>query len=117
MTFELAQLGARLMVGAAGAAKFATALARGDVAPDCEVKYRRSVCLSCPTRKRLQVGEMEAPGDWCGNPLMPADSPPSCGCLIYGKTLVGSEVCPQGKWGVVPRGTSTYGNGTSHKRK
>lgn len=104
MTFKLAQIGAQLMVGAAGAAKFARAIATGDIAPDNEVAFRRSVCLACPTRVRIQLADMEAPGDWCGNPLLPADAPPSCGCLIYGKTLVGSERCPQNKWRAVKAG-------------
>lgn len=101
MTFKLAQIGAQLLEGAAGAAKFASAIATGDIAPDNEVEFRRSVCLACPTRKRVQLLGMDAPGDWCGNPLLPADQPPSCGCLIYGKTLVASERCPQNKWRAV----------------
>ncbi len=98
MTFKLAQIGKQMLTGAAGGVKFAAALAAGDLAPDKEVTYRRSICLACPTRKRVALAGMDAEADWCGNPLMPADQPPSCGCLIYGKTLFDSESCPQGKW-------------------
>lgn len=85
-----------VMNGVAGAARFAEALALGDVADDAAVDRRRSVCRACPSRVRAVAPGAIFESDWCGEPLV--DDGRTCGCLIYGKTLVGSEACPQGKW-------------------
>lgn len=97
-TFSFAQLARTAMVGVHGSAKYLTALASNDWASDACIENRRAICLACPTRKRIQLPVMDAAADWCGPPLDPKIEPASCGCLIYGKTAVRSEACPQGKW-------------------
>lgn len=96
---------------AKGAAKFAAAVASGDVACDEDVAYRRGVCRACPSRERVQVPGASEPSDWCGPPLedrtnvpltIEGKEVPTCGCLLAGKTMVASEYCPQGLWGSVP---------------
>jgi len=98
MSFALAQLARSAMVGVHGSAKYLTALASRDWASDAAIENRRALCLNCPTRKRVQLPCMDAKADWCGPPLEEHKDPASCGCLIYGKTAVRSEACPQGKW-------------------
>lgn len=99
LSFSLAQLASKAMVGAHGAGKYLAALATGDRAGDAEIERRRAICRACPTRQRKKLPGMDAEADWCGPALEEIADPPSCGCLIYGKTSVGSEACPQGKWG------------------
>lgn len=88
------------LTGVRGGAKFLAALAKGDLADDAAVEARREVCRACPSRTRSALAGMTAESDWCGAPLVEAlgASPPTCGCLVAGKTAVGSERCPQGKW-------------------
>ena len=90
MTFSLAQLTEKALVGVRGGARFAEALAANDWATDATVKARRATCGDCPTRTVL-LGS-----DWCGDPMVETST--SCGCLLAGKTAIGSERCPQGKW-------------------
>lgn len=92
----LAQLALQGLTAARGGAEWAKALAMGDMAPDATVAARRAVCASCPSRVRKALGGLAS--DWCGEPLTPGTDPPTCGCLLYGATAVGSKTCPQGKW-------------------
>lgn len=89
----LARLGLSALEGAKGGAKFLEAIRAGDWADDAAVEARRARCRACPSRVRRWGS------DWCGEPLTATDR--TCGCLVYGKTLVGSEACPQGQWGAV----------------
>jgi hypothetical protein len=86
---------------AKGAERFIESVARGDIATEAERTARRDVCRGCSSRVRLTIGGAESESDWCGDPgpnrLHLADKP-TCGCLLAGKTFVGSEHCPQGKW-------------------
>lgn len=96
MTVSLAQV----LTGMRGGRKFALAILKGDVADEATIEARRAICRECPSRVRTAVLGMKSESDWCGNPLeasMKAD-PPVCGCLLAGKTAVGSERCPQAKW-------------------
>jgi hypothetical protein len=97
---SLGQMTLRVLNGARGGAKFARALARGDIADDATIEARRAICRECPSRVRKAVLKMKSESDWCGDPLQPGMrmDPPTCGCLLAGKTAVGSETCPQGRW-------------------
>ena len=92
----------RLMVWTTvkGAAKFAKAVATGDKADNMEIMRRRAVCRECPSRVTKMhprgVPGIDTESDWCGEPLKETQT--TCGCLLAGKTAVGSERCPQGKW-------------------
>ena len=89
----------RAWVAAKGAAKFAAAVEAGDIASAATVAARRSVCRACPSRVRVTVMGAVAASDWCGQPFVEtAGERPTCGCLLAGKTSVGSERCPQGRW-------------------
>lgn len=83
-----------------GGGKFAAAVLTGDIAPQIVVDRRRAICRGCPScRVATADGAVEA-SNWCGEPLVDGldQWPPTCGCLIYGKTIVGSEKCPQARW-------------------
>lgn len=86
--------------GVKGAARFVEAIATGDVASPEEIDRRRAICRDCPSKviKMIPGGIVGIDGDsaWCGEPLVENDW--TCGCLLAGKTAVGSEFCPQGKW-------------------
>lgn len=84
------------LTGIYGAAKFAAALASGDVASDEVSEQRREVCRGCPSRVRKPGLPGLPDSDWCGEPM--EETPTTCGCLLYGKTMVASERCPAGKW-------------------
>jgi hypothetical protein len=86
----------RALVGVYGASKFLAAALAGDLADDATIDARRAVCRDCPNRVRKIAPGSVAESDWCGEPLVETGS--TCGCLIAGKTLVGSETCPSGKW-------------------
>jgi len=100
-----------------GAAKYATALAIGDVADDGTAGARLRTCAACPSRKRyiMPSGFRTL---WCGTPFEPVAGA-ACGCLIgagsdadssvavtiegakyepAGKLSVRSELCPRGAW-------------------
>lgn len=85
-----------ILTGIFGAAKFAAAVATGDVADDGTTEARRDICRACPSRVRKIAPGAAFESDWCGEPLSPTDA--TCGCLLLGKTMVKSERCPQGKW-------------------
>lgn len=87
---------AQLLTGMRGGEKFAAALLRGDVAGGETMAARRAVCRGCKTRRTVKLLGMLGASDWCGEPLV--ETPTACGCLLAGKTAVGSEKCPQGKW-------------------
>lgn len=85
---------------AKGAERFIGAIAAGDLADAGTVEVRRQACRTCPSYTAEQVAGADAPSAWCGPGLvdrMDAD-PPTCGCLLRLKVLVGSEECPQGRW-------------------
>lgn len=100
--------------GVKGAEKYRRAIVQGDLAtPEAAVK-RRMICESCPhatTRDITVQGKMTFVR-YCGTAfeehLGPEFTHQTCGCLVGltidgealpgGKTLVGSEQCPQGKW-------------------
>ena len=46
------------------------------------IEIRRAICNSCEHQKTL-IG-----AKYCN----------SCGCSIWGKTLMASQKCPEGKW-------------------
>lgn len=95
---KLAQLTRAALNGVHGGTKFLAALATGDAADDETILARRAICKECPSRVRGRVPPMTEDSDWCGPPLNPDGLPGVCGCLLAGKTAVGSEICPQGKW-------------------
>jgi len=111
-----------------GAAKYAAAVALGDIALPQLQEERAAQCRVCPhltMRRGLIPGRLTG---WCGPALREQTSPPTCGCLVLwadsglsvdiealgdadtmrgvfrgyaapaGKVTVGSERCPQGKW-------------------
>lgn len=83
-----------------GADAFAGAILARDWAAGDEVDHRREVCRGCSAHTVKRAPGAAAASSWCGEPLTPnPDSdPPTCGCLLRLKTLVGSERCPAGKW-------------------
>lgn len=85
---------------AKGAAKYAAAIAAGDLADDETTARRRAICRECPSRVRLTVKGATSESDWCGPPFESRldAALPTCGCLIAAKTAVASEPCPQGRW-------------------
>ena len=96
---KLAQLTQAALTGVRGGVRFIEAIAAGDWADDAEIERRRSICRTCPSRVRARLLGMEADSDWCGPPLNPDKLPGVCGCLLAGKSAVGSERCDQAKWG------------------
>lgn len=110
MTLSLVQLGRKAMAGKKGAAKYLAAIEAGDIAGDEDVKARRERCRVCKSRTEW-LGS-----DWCGPALEEhfGTEAPTCGCLVYGKTLVASEACPQGRWPVAKPPYPTGGDGPQH---
>lgn len=91
---------------AKGAKTFTIAVLSGDMASAEAVEARRAICRACPSRVRAVAPGAIAESDWCGSPLAdrgPKTGPPTCHCLLAGKTMVASQACPQGKWGPVER--------------
>lgn len=97
-------------VGVKGAAKYARAVALGDIASADEIMRRREICRGCNAYNVAlfpaeQGGDStDAPSAWCGPALVeilhegvPIEER-SCGCLLAGKTAVASEECPRKKW-------------------
>lgn len=103
----------------AGAVKFTSAIAMGDVADEDTQRQRLSVCASCEDlAKRKIPGTTDRRMMWCGGILPRVGDKATCGCLLMaettperamltidgvplsaaGKTVVGSERCPQEKW-------------------
>lgn len=99
-----------------GAAKYAAAVATGDIASPTEQARRAAICGACLSLRMYKVpgisGESRA---WfCGQAFVDnlAQRTPTCGCLVghgserekrveltaAGKACVGSERCPQAKW-------------------
>jgi hypothetical protein len=61
---------------------------------------RRKICWKCPSRVTAPLILGMGTSDWCGPPPghdRPAN-PPTCACLLKGKTSVASEACPQLQW-------------------
>lgn len=99
-------LASRLLTAAKGGAIWAKALATGDIAPEQTTEERRAICRTCESRRVEQLPGMTSPGAWCGPPLENRIGEEeianrTCGCLLYGKTMVASESCPQAKWKAV----------------
>lgn len=85
-------------VGMRGAARYASAVAAGDVADDATIDARLSRCGRC-TARCADPDVPEAVG-WCGPPFEAATLPdgPTCGCLLEAKAAVKSETCLRGRW-------------------
>lgn len=104
---ERVSLARKLLNAAKGGATWAAALATGDVADEATVETRRAICRDCPARTIRQLPSMTSPSAWCGEPFADRTTAEkvedrSCGCLLFGKTLVASQSCPQDKWRAVP---------------
>jgi len=89
-----------MLVAAKGGGRYALAVISGDMADSASIDARRAICRSCGACHVLTADGATAPSSWCGEPFIEDDTPgeESCGCLIVGKTAVGSERCPRGKW-------------------
>ena len=85
-----------LLVGVFGAAKYAAAIASGDIASEEVTEQRREVCRACPSRVRKSPMPGVAESDWCGSPMEETEK--TCGCLLFAATMVASKECPQKKW-------------------
>lgn len=85
---------------AKGSERFLASVASGDLADRGTVEKRRQACRGCPSLTVEQVEGAESPSAWCGPALrdLTTAEPPTCGCLVRLKTLVGSEKCPQDRW-------------------
>lgn len=103
--------------GIKGAAKYAAAVAAGDVATDEVAAARAAVCAACPSCKMYTVPSFggEARAWFCGPAFEDRRGEawtPTCGCAVgfgsererrveltaAGKTCVASESCPQSRW-------------------
>ena len=117
-----------LWTALSGAAKYAAAVASGDIADAESLRLRVARCRTCPSLRVHLIPLTGAYAGFCGVPFKDgtADDPPVCGCLTTacaapehgpdeeadgayrlrvlaafspaGKACVGSERCPQGKW-------------------
>jgi hypothetical protein len=95
-----------LWVAFRGAWRYAEAVARGDEADEPERTRRIASCAVCRSLDESQTSKAGVVALWCGTRL--DESNGTCGCLVgltingqtqaAGKTRVGSERCPQGKW-------------------
>jgi hypothetical protein len=97
-----------------GAEKYRRAIVSGDLATADDAAHRRMICESCPhaTTRDVEVSGKMVMARHCGTAfeehLGPEFIHQTCGCLVGltmdgeampgGKTLVGTEQCPQGKW-------------------
>lgn len=105
----------KFWTGAKGAAKYAAAYAKGDIADDDVAACRfEGWCMSCPSvthRPAMIHGRDEAVEIYyCGKAFVEQLETvmPTCGCLVGltingmaepgGKTVVRSSKCPQKKW-------------------
>lgn len=99
-----------LWVAMEGAGKYRDAVARGDIASAAEQDRRVRACAACPVRTSEPEPVTGSDKHWCGPRLDDsglADGK-GCGCLVAlsvggqalpaGKTVVGSERCPNGRW-------------------
>jgi hypothetical protein len=95
-----------LWVAFRGAWRYAEAVARGDEADDVQQAVRIARCCHCPALDQSSTSKAGVVALWCGTRL--DESNGTCGCLVgltingqtqaAGKTRVGSEQCPRGKW-------------------
>jgi hypothetical protein len=95
-----------LWVAFRGAWRYAEAVARGDEADDATQSARIARCCHCPAQDQSATSKAGVVALWCGTRLDKSNG--TCGCLVgltingqtqaAGKTRVGSEKCPQGKW-------------------
>ena len=127
MTPRCVALGVPRMIGViwtmiAGAAKYAAAMALGDVAPPEVQQKRAATCATCPHSWRYTLPVLNVVYETCGpegRENLHGTDVPTCGCLVYyvepqdaidrdtehmrarpaGKTCVASESCPQNRWG------------------
>ena len=104
---------ARLVEGYRGGEKFAQAIRSGDVCSRADAAERRRLCKACPGKVDASIFGL-VPSSWCGPPLEDRTgeeygSARTCGCLLLGKTLVASEVCPRGEWDAVKPRTASGG--------
>lgn len=82
-----------------GGAKFAVAIASGDIASTSDMAARLDSCHDCPHYTVKVAPGAIAESAWCGEPFQ--ETQHTCGCLLGGKTMVASESCPSGRWGPV----------------
>lgn len=103
-------------VAAKGADKYRKAIADGDLRPTERALSCARRCAGCPSRttRDIKVNGLDVSVGHCGPAFeeIPEGNrkglPPTCGCLVSltfagqiyaaGKTIVGSERCPQGSW-------------------
>jgi hypothetical protein len=97
-----------------GAEKYRRAIVRGDLVEPHEAVRRRMICQSCDhaTTRDITVAGQTFALRYCGQAfeehLGPEFIHQTCGCLVGltidgeampgGKTMVGTEQCPQGRW-------------------
>lgn len=87
-----------------GGRRYFAAIASGDVADEATQAARAATCWACKssTSRTTQAGT----GVYCGQAFK--EGKDTCGCMVglringeiyaAGKTVVGTEACPQGKW-------------------
>ena len=93
-----------------GAAKYAAAVASGDIASPSAMAERAETCANCSARVRYKaLGMYVHTCGLAGHDRTRSDFP-TCGCVVLtqsmnqsgfsaaGKTAVASEECPQGRW-------------------
>ncbi len=94
-----------------GAAKYAAAVASGDIAPSSDQTARADACANCPALTRSSgLGMYVYTCGVVGHDRRSDPMFPTCGCIVLtasknhtgyspaGKAVVASESCPQGKW-------------------
>lgn len=84
----------KLLTGAKGASKYLRAIILGDFVDENQQEQRLDKCRGC-----LMLVDRQ----WCGPAFEDHTDHPdpdqrSCGCLVFAKTAVASESCPQKKW-------------------
>ena len=75
---------------ASAARKTVSALAGNNRATPDQIEERATLCRECPSKQRKHGI------DWCGDPLIKTAE--TCGCVVWAKSRVAGEECPQGKW-------------------
>lgn len=94
-----------------GAAKYAAAVASGDIATPSDQADRAATCANCSALARNSaLGHYVYTCGVVGHDRRSDPMFPTCGCIVLtaprnqtdftaaGKAVVASESCPQGKW-------------------
>lgn len=99
-----------LWVALKGAGTYFAAVASGDVAEDRVKGARAATCKACGECEWERTGKEGVVAGYCGDLADNGKGKegPTCGCLVAmtvhgellgaGKSVVGAERCPQGKW-------------------